>query len=233
MSTHINAQAGEIAPTVLLPGDPLRAQNIANSFLEDSTCFNEVRGMLGFTGQFGEKRISVIGSGMGIPSMAIYVNELVRDFGVQTIIRVGTCGSLKADLEIGDLVLAITASTDSSANKLLFGGMDFAPAADFDLLLNAYQAAQARDIKVRVGSTFTGDTYYIEDPEWWKIWADHNTLVCDMETNGLYSLAARLNVRALAILTVSDNLVTHQEAPPELREMGFSAMAEIALEIAP
>lgn len=233
MSTHINAQAGEIAPTVLLPGDPLRAQNIANSFLEDSTCFNEVRGMLGFTGQFGEKRISVIGSGMGIPSMAIYVNELVRDFGVQTIIRVGTCGSLKADLEIGDLVLAITASTDSSANKLLFGGMDFAPAADFDLLLNAYQAAQARDIKVRVGSTFTGDTYYIEDPEWWKIWSDHNTLVCDMETNGLYSLAARLNVRALAILTVSDNLVTHQEAPPELREMGFSAMAEIALEIAP
>jgi purine-nucleoside phosphorylase len=233
MSTHINAQAGEIAPTVLLPGDPLRAQSIANSFLEDTICFNEVRGMLGFTGQFGEKRISIIGSGMGIPSMAIYVNELVNDYGVQTIIRVGTCGSLKADLEIGDLVLAITASTDSSTNKLLFNGMDFAPAADFDLLLNAYQAAQAREIKVRVGSTFTGDTYYIEDPEWWKIWADHNTLVCDMETNGLYSLAARLNVRALAILTVSDNLVTNQEAPPELRETGFSAMAEIALEIVP
>jgi len=233
MSTHIKAQPGEIAPTVLLPGDPLRAKNFAESFLEDPICFNEVRGMLGFTGHFGEKRISVMGSGMGIPSLAIYVNELVKEYGVQTIIRVGTCGAFQADLEIGDLVLVITASTDSSANKLLFNGMDFSPAADFDLLLKAHQTAQERGIKVRVGSTFTGDSFYIEDPAWWKIWAEHNTLVCDMGTNGLYSLAARLNFKALAILTVSDNLVTHQEAPHEQREKSFSSMAEIALEIAP
>jgi len=232
MSIHIEAKQEEIAPTILLPGDPLRAKHFAETLLEDPICFNEVRGMLGFTGYYGEKRISVMGSGMGIPSLAIYVNELVKEYGVKTIIRVGTCGAFQANLEIGDLVLAMTASTDSSANKLLFNGMDFSPAADFDLLLKAYQAAQGRGIEVRVGSTFTGDTFYIEDPAWWKIWAEHNTLVCDMETNGLYTLAARLNLRALAILTVSDNLVTHQEAPPEEREKSYSHMAEIALEIA-
>ncbi len=231
MSIHINAQPGEIAPIVLLPGDPLRAKHIANTLLEDVICFNEVRGMLGFTGSYGEKRISVMGSGMGIPTLSIYVNELVSEYDVQTIMRVGTCGALQPDLQIGDMVLAMTASTDSSTNKLRFNGMDFAPAADFDLLLKAYQAAQQRGIKVQVGSAFSGDTFYLEDPEWWKIWAENKTLVVDMETNGLYSLAAKLNVKALAILTVSDSLVTHQEAPAEQREKGFSQMAEIAIEI--
>ena len=233
MSTHINAQVGEIAPTVLLPGDPLRARSIANSLLEDVICFNEVRGMLGFTGYHGTKRISIMGSGMGIPSLSIYVNELVKEYDVQTLIRVGTCGALQADQQIGDLVLAMTASTDSSVNKLRFNGMDYAPAADFDLLFKAYQAAERRGIKVQVGGIFSGDTFYLEDPEWWKIWAEHNTLVCDMETNGLYSLAAKFNVKALAILTISDSLVTKEESPSEQREQGFSLMAEIALEIAP
>jgi len=233
MSIHISAKAGEIASTVLMPGDPLRAKFIANTFLENVICFNEVRGMLGFTGYYGEKQISVMGSGMGIPTLSIYINELVKEYGVQSIIRVGTCGAFQADLQIGDLVLAMTASTDSNINKLRFNGMDFAPAADFDLLLKAYQAAQRREIKVQVGSTFSGDSFYIDDPEWWKIWAEHNTLVCDMETNGLYTLAAKFNVKALAILTVSDNLVTHEESPAEQREKGFSSMAEIALEIAP
>jgi len=233
MSIHINAQAGEIAPTVLLSGDPLRARSIANLLLEDVICFNEVRGMLGFTGHHGNKRISVMGSGMGIPSLSIYVNELVKEYDVKTLIRVGTCGAFQAGQQIGDLVLAMTASTDSSTNKLRFNGMDYAPAADFDLLLKAYQAAERRGIKVQVGSTFSGDTFYIEDPEWWKIWAEHNTLVCDMETNGLYSLAAKLNIKALAILTISDSLVTQEESPPEQREKGFSLMAEIAIEIAP
>jgi purine-nucleoside phosphorylase len=231
MSIHINAQAGEIASTVLLPGDPLRAKYIANTLLEDVICFNEVRGMLGFTGYYGEKRISVMGSGMGIPTLSIYVNELVSEYNVQTIMRVGTCGALQPDLQIGDMVLAMTASTDSSTNKLRFNGMDFAPAADFDLLLKAHQAAQQRGIKVQVGSTFSGDTFYLEDPEWWKIWAENNTLVVDMETNGLYSLAAKLNFKALSILTVSDSLVTHQESPAEQREKGFTQMAEIAIEI--
>jgi len=139
MSIHISAQAGEIASTVLMPGDPLRAKFIANTFLEDVICFNEVRGMLGFTGYYGKKQISVMGSGMGIPTLSIYVNELVKEYGVQSIIRVGTCGALQADLQIGDLVLAMTASTDSNINNLRFNGMDFAPAADFDLLLKAYQ----------------------------------------------------------------------------------------------
>ena len=233
MSTHINAQVGQIAPTVLLPGDPLRAKSIAYSLLEDVICYNEIRGMVGFTGYHGEKRISVMGSGMGIPSLSIYVNELVKEYDVQTLIRVGTCGAMQAGQQIGDLVLAMTASTDSNVNKLRFNGMDYAPAADFDLLLKAYQAAEHRGIKVQVGSIFSGDTFYLEDPEWWKIWAEHNTLVCDMETNGLYSLAAKLNVNALAILTVSDSLVTKEESPPEQREKGFSLMAEIAIEIAP
>ncbi len=231
MSIHINAQAGEIASTVLLPGDPLRAKYIANTLLDDVICFNEVRGMLGFTGNYGEKRISVMGSGMGIPTLSIYVNELVSEYNVQTIMRVGTCGALQPDLQIGDMVLAMTASTDSSTNKLRFNGMDFAPAADFDLLLKAYQAAQQRGIKVQVGSAFSGDTFYLEDPEWWKIWAVNNTLVVDMETNGLYSLAAKLNFKALSILTVSDSLITHQESPAEQREKGFTQMAEIAIEI--
>ena len=233
MSIHINAQAGEIASTVLMPGDPLRAKFIANTFLEDVICFNKVRGMLGFTGYYGEKQISVMGSGMGIPTLSIYVNELVKEYGVQSIIRVGTCGALQADLQIGDLVLAMTASTDSNINKLRFNGMDFAPAANFDLLLKAYQAAQRREIEVQVGSAYSGDSFYSDDPQWWKIWAEHNALVCDMETNGLYSLAAKFNVKALAILTVSDSLVTHEESPAEQREKGFSLMAEIALEIAP
>jgi len=233
MSIHIGAKAGEIASTVLMPGDPLRAKFIADTFLEDVICFNEIRGMLGFTGYFGGKQISVMGSGMGIPTLSIYVNELIKEYDVQTIIRVGTCGAFQADLQIGDLVLAMTASTDSNINNLRFNGMDFAPAADFNLLLKAYQAAQRREIEVKVGGIFSGDSFYIDDPEWWKIWADHNTLVCDMETNELYSLAAKFNVKSLAILTVSDSLVTHEESPAEQREQGFSLMAEIALEIAP
>jgi len=233
MSIHIGAKTGEVASTVLLPGDPLRAKFIANTFLEDVICFNEIRGMLGFTGYYGGKQISVMGSGMGIPSMSIYVNELVKEYDVQTIIRVGTCGAFQADLQIGDLVLAMTASTDSNINSLRFNDMNFAPAADFDLLLKAYQAAQRREIEVKVGGIFSGDSFYIDDPEWWKIWAEHNSLVCDMETNGLYRLAAKLNVKTLAILTVSDSLVTHEESPAEQREKGFSLMAEIALEIAP
>jgi len=233
MSIHIGAKLGEVASTVLLPGDPIRARFIANTFLEDVICFNEIRGMLGFTGYYGGKQISVMGSGMGLPSMSIYVNELVKEYDVQTIIRVGTCGAFQADLQIGDLVLAMTASTDSNINNLRFNSMNFAPAADFDLLLKAYQAAQRREIEVKVGGIFSGDSFYLDDPEWWKIWAEHNSLVCDMETNGLYSLAAKLNVKALAILTVSDSLVTHEESPAEQREQGFSLMAEIALEIAP
>lgn len=232
MSIHIGAEEGQIASTILLPGDPLRARYIAQTMLEDPVCFNEVRGMLGYTGTFGEKRVSVMGSGMGIPSISIYINELIQEYGVKRLIRVGTCGAFQSDLQIGDIVLALAASTDSHVNRLRFEGMDYAPAASFKLLLGAYRAAQERGIPVRVGGVFSGDTFYGDDPDWWKIWADYGILVCEMETSALYTLAAKYKVEALSILTVSDNLVTGEDAPALQREQGFTRMAEIALEIA-
>jgi len=233
MSIHIGAKQGEIAPAVLLPGDPMRAKNFAETMLEDVICFNQVRGMLGFTGSYRGKRVSVMGTGMGIPSHSIYVNELISEYGVKTLIRVGTCGSFQPYLKLGDLVLAMSSSTDSHINRLRFGGMDYAPTASFNLLLKAYQAAAKRGLEVHVGGIFSGDTFYNDDPDSWKLWADYGTLVVDMETSGLYTLAAKFKVEALSILTVSDSIVTHETATSEQREKGYPLMAEIALEIAP
>ena len=233
MSIHIGAKQGQIAPTVLMPGDPLRAKHIAETMLEDAICFNEVRGMLGYTGRYADKRVSVMGSGMGIPTLSIYVNELITEYQVKTLIRVGTCGAFQPDLKVGDIVLAMTASTDSHINRLRFNGMDYAPSASFDLLLKAYQVARERGIQVRVGGMFSGDSFYNDDPDWWKIWAKYGALVVEMESNALYTLAAKFKVDALSILTVSDSLVTGEEATAQQREKGFSQMAEIALEIAP
>src|SRR5665648_423851 len=156
MSIHIGATQGQIASTVLLPGDPMRAKHIAETFLQDVVCFNEVRGMLGYTGRYGDKTVSAMGSGMGMPTLSIYVNELVTEYNVETLIRVGTCGAFQPDLRIGDIVLAMTASTDSHINKLRFDGMDYAPAASFDLLLKAHNAAKERGINVQVGGIFSG-----------------------------------------------------------------------------
>jgi len=233
MSIHIGATQGQIAPTVLIPGDPLRAKHIAETMLENAVCYNEVRGMLGFTGRYKDKRVSVMGSGMGIPTLSIYVHELLAEYQVKTLIRVGTCGAFQPDLKVGDIVLAMTASTDSQTNKLRFNGMDYAPAASFQLLNSAYQVAKEHSIDVRVGGVFAGDTFYHDDPNWWKIWAEYGVLVCDMETNALYTLAAKFKVAALSILTVSDSLVTSEESTAQQRERGFSHMSRIALEIAP
>jgi len=233
MSIHIGAEQGQIASTVLLPGDPLRARYIAETMLEDVVCYNEVRGMLGYTGRYGDKSVSVMGTGMGIPTLSIYVNELVTEYNVKTLIRVGTCGALQPYLKVGDIVLAMTASTDSHINKLRFGGMDFAPAASFDLLLKAYEVARERGIKVYVGGIFSGDTFYGDDPEWWKIWTAYGALVCEMETNGLYTLAAKFKISALSVLTVSDSVVTGESSTAEQRERDFPQMAKIALEILP
>jgi purine-nucleoside phosphorylase len=233
MSIHIGAKQGQIASTVMLPGDPLRAKHIAETMLQDVICFNEVRGMWGYTGRYGEKLVSTMGTGMGIPTLSIYVNELVREYNVNTLIRVGTCGAFQPDLKVGDIVLAMTASTDSHINRLRFDGMDYAPAASFELLLKAYQAAKQRGIDVQVGGMFSGDSFYNDNPDWWKIWAEYGALVCEMESNGLYTLAAKFKVSALSILTVSDSLVTGEESTAEQREKGFNSMAEIALEIAP
>ena len=232
MSNHIGAEQGQIASTVLLPGDPLRAKNIAETMLKDVICFNKIRGMLGFTGNHNGKRVSVMGSGMGIPSLSIYVHELFSEYQVKNIIRVGTCGALQPDLKVGQLVLALAASTDSHINKLRFNGVDYASSANFDLLLNAYHAAKSRGLDVRVGGILSSDTFYPDDQDHWNKWMQYGTLVVEMETAGLYTLAAKFNARALSILTVSDSLVTHESATAEQREKNFPLMAEIALEIA-
>ena len=169
----------------------MRAKFIAETMLEDAFCFNNVRGMLGFTGTYLGKRVSVMGTGMGIPSHTIYVHELLADYGVRTLIRVGTCGALQPAMGMGDIVLAMAASTDSHVNKLRFGGMDYAPVASFGLLVKAFQAAKQRGANVHVGGILSSDTFYGDDPNWWKVWADFGVLAVEMETAGLYTAAAR------------------------------------------
>jgi len=233
MTIHIGAKQGQIAPTILLPGDPLRAKYFAETLLQEVSCFNQVRGMLGYTGRYGDKRVSIMGTGMGIPSLAIYVHELVTEYGVKTLIRVGTCGALQPHLKLGDIVLAMAASTNSHINRLRFGGMDYAPTASFPLLLKAYEVAVARGVRVHVGGILSSDTFYEDDPEWWKKWAAHGALVVEMETAGLYTLAAKFKVDALSVLTVGDSIVSGEASTSEQRERAFPLMAEIALEIAP
>lgn len=230
MSIHINAKPDEVASRILLPGDPKRALFIAETMLDDPTCFNDVRGMLGFTGRYRGQPVSVMGTGMGVPSHSIYVHELITEFGAQTLIRVGTCGALQPDLELGDLVLAMAASTDSAVNRLRFSGMDFAPVARFSLLQSAYEKAIQKGLAVRVGGIFTSDTFYDDDPDAWRRWAAYGVLAVEMETAALYTLAAKHGVDALSILTVSDHLVAGQAASSQQRETGFARMAELALE---
>lgn len=231
MSTHIGARPGQIAPTVLLPGDPLRARWIAETFLTDAECYSTVRGMLGFTGTWQGHRVSVQGSGMGQPSMAIYVNELFREYDVEQIIRVGSCGALTTELGIRDVVLASGACTDSSMNQLRFRGLDYAPVADFGLLRRAYDAAEARtDVTSHVGLLFSSDSFYSPRAEELSpALVDHGVLAVEMEASALYTLAASYKQKALAICTVSDHIVTGEETTSEEREQTFGAMVEIAL----
>jgi purine-nucleoside phosphorylase len=232
MSIHIGAKPGQIAESVLLPGDPLRAQFVAEKYLTEAECHSRVRGMLGFTGLYKGRRVSVQGTGMGIPSISIYSHELIADYGAKRLIRIGTCGALQADIQLGDVLLALAASTDSATNRLRFGGADFAPAASFELLLKAYEIARARRIQVRVGTVLTGDLFYSDDPDFWKLWARYGVLAAEMETAALYTIAAGFGVQALAILTNSDSLVTGATATTEERQQGYTAMMEIALETA-
>ena len=229
MSIHINADPGQIAKTVLLPGDPLRAKHIAETLLEDAVCFNTVRNMLGYTGNYQGTMVSVMGTGMGIPSHSIYVHELISNFGVKTLIRVGTCGALQTGLGVGDIILAMSASTDSHINRLRFNGMDFAPTADFGLLLRAYEISRDLKLAPAVGGILSSDVFYNDEADWWEQWAAFGLLAVEMEAAGLYTLAAKFSVRALAILTVSDNIITGDKATSEQREKGFMQMAKIAL----
>ncbi len=233
MSTpHLGAEKGDIAESVLLPGDPLRAKFIADNFLDDAVCHNEVRGMLGYTGTYKGKRVSVQGTGMGIPSISIYVHELLAFYGVKKVIRIGTCGSMQEDVKLRDVVIAMSASTDSSVNKLRFNGMDFAPTADFELLNAAWNKSQELGIAAKVGNILTSDTFYGDDPEGWKLWAEHGVLTAEMETAALYTLAAKFKAKALSLLTVSDSIVNHEATTAEERQTSFKQMMEIALEIA-
>ncbi|MCM3588029.1 purine-nucleoside phosphorylase [Mesobacillus maritimus] len=229
MSVHINAKENEIAETVLLPGDPLRAKYIAETFLEDVKLYNEVRNMFGFTGTYKGKRISVQGTGMGVPSISIYINELMNSYNVQTLVRVGTCGAIQKDVKVRDVILAMSASTDSQMNRLTFGGVDYAPTADFDLLLKAYQAGQDKGLNLKAGNVFTADHFYNDNAELEK-WAKYNILAVEMETAALYTLAAKLDRRALSVLTVSDHILTGEETTAEERQTTFNDMIEVALE---
>ena len=228
MSIHISANKGDIAETVLLPGDPLRAKAIADNFFTDAICYNNVRGMLGYTGTYKGKRVSVQGSGMGMPSLSIYVNELIG-IGAKRLIRVGTCGSYQPYLKIGDIVIALSASTDSNINSSTFDNLYYAPTASFDLLYSTYQTALEKKLEVHVGPIFSSDIFYQEDPQHFKKWADYGILVVEMETAALYAIAAKHKVEALTILTVSDSLVTGEVATADDRENNFLKMAELAL----
>jgi purine-nucleoside phosphorylase len=232
VSTHIAAQPGDIAPLVLMPGDPLRARWIAETFLEDARCYSEVRGMYGFTGTWRGERVSVQGSGMGQPSMSIYVNELFREYDVQSVIRVGSCGAMTERLAVRDLVIASGACTDSSMNRIAFEGLDYAPVADFGLLRAAHDVATSRDLDetVHVGLIYSSDSFYPARPELSARMVDYGVLAVEMEASALYTLAAKHGRRALAICTVSDHLVTGEETTSLEREQTFGAMVEIALE---
>ncbi|HEX6151321.1 purine-nucleoside phosphorylase [Nocardioides sp.] len=225
MSTHIGAASGDIAPTVLMPGDPLRAKWIAETFLEDARCYTEIRGMLGFTGTYKGRPVSVQGSGMGQPSFAIYANELMREYDVQTIVRVGSCGALTEKLAIRDLVIASGACTDSSMNRITFEGLDYAPVADFPLLREAAAAAP----EAHVGLIFSSDSFYPTRPELSARMVDYGVLAVEMEAAALYTLAAKYGRRALAICTVSDHILTGEETSSQEREQTFGRMVEVAL----
>lgn len=229
MSIHISGKRGDIAESVLLPGDPLRAKFIAENFLEGATCYSEVRGMYGFTGTYQGKRVSVQGTGMGLPSLSIYVNELIDSFGVKNLIRVGTCGSFQANIRLRDVVLAMSACSESNFNQKTFRGMDFAPTANFDLLLGAYNYGKQKAKTVHVGNVLSADVFYNEDPEEWKQWARHGVLAVEMETSALYTISARKQCRALSVLTVSDSIVNKEATSSMEREKTFMEMVEVAL----
>ena len=233
MSLHIEAKPGEIAETVLISGDPKRAQHVAKTMLEESMCFNGVRGMSGFTGRFEGKKISVMGTGMGMPSTAIYLHELMVDYQIKKVIRMGTCGCIQQDLGLGDVIMAMGASTDTNINRSAFNGFDFAPLADYSLLESAQKVAREMGIKTAVGNVFSTDLFYHpEDPKRYELWANHNILCVEMETAIVYTLASRFGVSALSLLTVSDNILTKESASVADRESSFTDMVRIALKIA-
>lgn len=231
MGIHLDARPGDIAETVLLPGDPLRAKFLAENYFENPICHNNVRGMLGYTGYYKGKKVSVQGTGMGVPSISIYVTELITTYGCKNLIRIGTCGAIQPDLKLGDTIIALTASTDSSINRLTFGNRDYSPHPDFALLMKAHETAVAKGLSVKVGNVFTTDLFFVDDLEKeYEIWRKYGVLAVEMETSALYTIAARYQCRALSLLTVSDQLVSGERSTAEERLTAFTHMMEIALD---
>lgn len=229
MTFHIGAKPGEIAETVLLPGDPYRARWAAETFLTDAVLVNEVRGMLGYTGTWKGHRVTIQGSGMGMPSLSIYANELIRDYGAQTLIRIGSAGALQHHVKVRDVVLAMAAWTAGSPSRTIFRELNFAPTADFGLLKAAYEAGQGRGVGLHVGAIHSSDTFYDERPDLSEQLQRHGVLAIEMEAAELYTLAARYGRRALAVLTISDHILTDEALPADQRERSFADMIEIAL----
>ena len=231
MSIHIGAKKGDIAETVLLPGDPLRAKWIAETYLENVTRYNEVRNMFGYTGTYNGRKISVQGTGMGVPSISIYAHELINEFGVKNLIRVGSAGSYQKTIKIRDIVIAMAASSTSAINQARFEGADFAPTANFGLFQEAIEWAKKKGIEVKAGNVLTSDEFYADEFESYQKWSKFGVLCVEMETSGLYTIAAKHGVNALALLTISDSLVTGEKTTTKERETTFKEMIEIALEL--
>ncbi len=232
MTIHIGAAPGDIAETVLMPGDPLRARWAAETFLDNPVCVNETRGMLGYTGTWRGNRVTIHGSGMGMPSLSIYANELIRDFGAKTLIRIGSAGGMQPHVKLRDVVLAMTSSTMSTPSKGFFRELNYAPCADFNLLQSAFAAAQKKGVATHVGGIYSSDVFYDERPDLNEQMTRHGILAVEMEAAELYTVAARYQCRALAVLTISDHLQTGEALPSADRQSSFGDMVEIALEAA-
>ena len=227
---HIQGERGIFADTVLMPGDPLRAKYIAETFLEDAREVNNVRNMLGFTGRYRGREISVMGHGMGIPSVSIYAKELITDYGVKRLIRVGSCGAVRDDVAVRDVVIGLGASTDSAVNRTRFMGHDFAAIADFELTRHAVDAAAAQGVAVKVGNLFSADLFYNPQGELFELMKRYGIVGVEMEAAGLYGVAAEFGARAMTICTVSDHILKGESLPSDARERSFNEMVEVALE---
>lgn len=232
MTPHINAPQGAFADIVLMPGDPLRAKYIAEHFLQNAELVTSVRNMLGYTGTYKGRRVSVMGHGMGIPSCSIYAKELITEYGVKKLIRIGSCGALSENIKIRDIIIALGACTDSNVNRIRFKGYDFAAIADFDLVQSAVKTAQDLNTPIHIGNVFTSDLFYTPDTQIFDIAEKHGVLGVEMETAGFYGVAAEFGAKAMAIMTVSDHMKTGEQIPAEERQLSFNEMITLALEIA-
>jgi purine-nucleoside phosphorylase len=230
MSFHLEAKKGEIADKILLPGDPLRAKYIAENFLENSIKYNNVRGMLGYTGTYKGKKISVQGTGMGVPSISIYITELINDYDVKKLIRIGTSGSIQENIKIMDIIVPMSASSNSNLGNKIFGFDNYAPTPSFELFKNALKASEEMNLKFKSGTILTSDNFYSFDKDFPNPWKDYNVLAIEMESSALFTIANQLHVDALSILTISDSILTGETITSEQKERALNDMIILSLE---